>query len=84
MDNRGAPPGTREGQDSQQGSQHGDRRFAALLAKGGVEAAAVRQAAGVPGPWEPVTSSREVRTCCGEALVCGVPSRCFFRQKNTQ
>eukprot|EP00904_Undaria_pinnatifida_P004371 jgi/Undpi1/13935/HiC_scaffold_9.g03586.m1 len=56
MDNRGPPPpGSRDGQ----GSQQGDRRFASLLAaKGGAEAAA-RQAAGVPGPWEPVASLRE-------------------------
>lgn len=65
MDNRGPPPpGSRDGQ----GSQQGDRRFASLLAaKGGAEAA-VRQAAGVPGPWEPVASLREVRACCVEAF----------------
>ena len=62
MDNWGSPLGTREGHGSQQGSQQGDRRFAALLAKGGVEAASTRQAVGVPGPWEPVVSSREVQT----------------------
>lgn len=66
MDNRGPPPpGSRDGQ----GSQQGDRRFASLLAaKGGAEAAAARQAAGVPGPWEPVASLREVRACCVEAF----------------
>lgn len=84
MDNRGPPPGTRDGHGSQQGSQQGDRRFAGLLTKGGAEAAAAaRQAAGVPGPWEPVANSREVRTdghVAWRRWSAGVSLRRFFYQ----
>lgn len=45
------------------GFQQPESRFASLLAKGNTEGAASRRAAGIPGPWEPVTRevSRNVR-----------------------